>query len=174
MPDINASALIDRLARFPEALQPLLRNLPDDQARFKPPSGSWSILEIVRHLADEERDDFRIRLRLTLESPTDPWPGIDPENWARQRHYNEGSLPDALADFTRERAASLQWLNSLSNVDWSITHLHPRGPITAGDLLASWAAHDALHLRQVAKRFYELAARDGAPFKTDYAGPWGP
>ena len=47
------------------------------------------------------------------------------------------------------------------------------GPIRAGDLLASWAAHDMLHLRQIAKRKFELIQQAGGEFTTDYAGPWG-
>ncbi|NUP91044.1 MAG: DinB family protein, partial [Candidatus Sumerlaeia bacterium] len=51
------------------------------------------------------------------------------------------------------------------------THRHPKaGPLRAGDLLAAWAAHDALHLRQIAKRLLDLARRDAGGFKTDYAG----
>jgi hypothetical protein len=53
--------------------------------------------------------------------------------------------------------------------------MHPKvGATAAGDVMASWAAHDALHLRQIAKRLWELAGRDGAPFRTGYAGEWGP
>jgi hypothetical protein len=40
----------------------------------------------------------------------------------------------------------------------------------AGDLLASWAAHDARHLEQIAKRLHGLAARDGTPYSVAYAG----
>ncbi len=42
----------------------------------------------------------------------------------------------------------------------------------AGTLFASWLAHDALHLRQIAKRMYELAVRDAGSFDTKYAGDW--
>jgi hypothetical protein len=39
-------------------------------------------------------------------------------------------------------------------------------------LLASWAAHDALHLRQIARRLHGLAARDAGPYGVAYAGEW--
>jgi hypothetical protein len=42
--------------------------------------------------------------------------------------------------------------------------------VHAGDLLASWPAHDARHLAQMARVLDALAARDGAPYSTDYAG----
>jgi hypothetical protein len=171
---MNPSPIISRLDRFATVLPPLVRNLPDEDARFKPPSGAWSILEIVCHLADEEVEDFRTRLRMTLEDPTRAWPKIDPEGVAKSRKYNEQDLAKALDRFTRERTASIQWLRSLPNPHWTRAYVHPKfGPQTAGMLLASWQAHDALHLRQIAKRLYELAARDGAPHTIGYAGEWG-
>jgi hypothetical protein len=39
--------------------------------------------------------------------------------------------------------------------------------------MASWAAHDALHLRQIAKRLYELTARDAGRYSAGYAGARG-
>lgn len=172
---MTPTLLISRLERFAAVLPPLVADLPDEDARFKPPTGAWSILEITCHLADEEVEDFRARLRLTLEDPTQDWPPIDPEAAARDRHYNAQNLTHTLDRFARERTASIAWLRSLSNPDWDRAFVHKKfGPQTAGMLLASWAAHDALHLRQIAKRLFELAARDGAPHTTGYAGEWGP
>jgi len=173
---MNAATIIDRLDRFPGALRGAVACVTEAQARFRPPSGAWSILEVVNHLVDEERDDFRARLRQTLEQPQPAWPPIDPEGWARQRRYNERALAESVAVFVQERRTSVEWLRSLpSTTDWSRAYQHPRfGPIHAGDLLAAWAAHDALHLRQIAKRLYELAGCDGEPFSARYAGEWGP
>lgn len=39
------------------------------QARWRPDAESWSILEVVNHLADEEREDFRTRLDFILHRP---------------------------------------------------------------------------------------------------------
>src|SRR5690606_10869240 len=130
------------------------------------------ILEVICHLADEEADDFRARTRLTLEDPAREWPKIDPEGWARDRNYNERDLSAELDRFAAARAESLAWLRSLHEPDWQSTHEHPRGNLTAGDLMASWAAHDALHLRQIARRLHELAARDAPGRDIGYAGPW--
>jgi hypothetical protein len=179
MARVNAEAIIRRLASFPAALRAAVAGVMEDEARWRPPhprypAGAWSILEVVCHLGDEEVEDFRARVAGTLRDPAAPWAPIDPEGWAVARRYNERDLGEALVRFAAERRASVDWLRSLSNPDWSIAHAHPTfGPIRAGDLLASWAAHDALHLRQIAKRLHELAARDAAEFRTRYAGEWG-
>jgi hypothetical protein len=171
---MNAQAIISRLERFAETLPAAVAGLSPDGASFKPTTGAWSILEIVCHLADEEVDDFRSRLRGVLDDPSKPLAPIDPEGWARERRYNEQDLVATVARFVRERRESIGWLRSMKDPDWTRSHEHPRfGPIAAGDLLASWAAHDALHLRQIAKRLYELASLDAPEYKTAYAGQWG-
>jgi hypothetical protein len=164
------------MARTPASLRALLTNLPTADARWRPPSGAWSILEILCHLCDEEVDDFRTRVESTLRDPAAAWNPIDPEGAARERRYNEQDPGAALARFEAERAKSIAWLRSLRSPDWTRAHTHAKigFPLSAADLLASWAAHDALHIRQIAKRLYELAQRDGGPgVSVKYAGEWG-
>lgn len=183
---MNLHVLIDRLAHFPRALEQVVAMVGDDAARFKPAvascgtpapagDGHWSILEICCHLRDEEREDFRVRLESTLRDPGAAWPAIDFERIATTRGYQRESLESALDEFAAAREVNVAWLRGLppmSALDWNHAHLHPSGhEIRAGDLMASWAAHDALHLRQIAKRLHELAARD-AGYDVTYAGDW--
>jgi hypothetical protein len=170
---MDAARLIAALERFGRVLPALVRDVAADEAAWKPPDGAWSILEVVCHLVDEEVLDFRHRLALTLSDPEQSWPPIDPEGWAVERRYNESRLSDAVPRFESLRAESIAWLRSLDRPDWNRARHHPKaGPIRAGDLLAAWAAHDQLHVRQIAKRMYELAGRDAGEFSTAYAGPW--
>ena len=170
---MNPQRLIDVLERFVDILPPLVRRVPADDLRWKPPDGAWSILEVLRHLGDEEVDDFRGRLEMTLRDPAAPWPPNDPEGWAVERRYNEADPGEALERFIAERRKSVAWLRGLGSPDWSQAYRHPKfGPIRAGDILVSWAGHDALHLRQIAKRMFQMAGRDGGEFTTDYAGDW--
>lgn len=170
---MNFPNLLASLDRFAHLLPAVVRDIPDDDVRSKPASGAWSILEIVGHLADEEEFDFRERVRLTLADPALLWPAIDPEGWAVERRYNEQQLADVVARFVQLREQSLQWLRSLEQPDWNRMHEHPQfGPFRAGDILAAWVAHDYLHLRQISKRLYELAARDAGEYSVRYAGTW--
>lgn len=171
---MNHEALIIGLSSFAQELPVVVARVSDADARWKPPSGAWSILEIVCHLVDEEVEDFRARLRLTLEDPKQAWPAIDPEGVAVSRRYNEQDLAERVRTFVRERGASVSWLRSLDSPRWENAYVHPKwGPISAGMLLTAWAAHDMLHLRQIAKRRYELACRAGEPYSASYAGDWG-
>jgi hypothetical protein len=167
----NAQGLIARLPRGAEAIRALVEGIGDEEARWRLPSGGWSILEVLCHLRDEETDDFRQRLRLTLEDPAKEWPKMDPEAWVTERRYQERALKPELEGFLAERRKSLDWLRGLNAPDWSRAHVHPRlGPMAAGDLLGAWVAHDLLHVRQIARLEYEYARSLAAPYKVDYAG----
>jgi hypothetical protein len=170
---MDVPALIDRLEINTGALQRLFAGVSREQAAWKPAPDRWSIVEVAAHLLDEEREDFRARLRLMLESPGDEWPPIDPPGWVTSRRYGERELSDTVIAFVEERARSISWLRSLADPDWGRAHQHPSlGTLRAGDLLVSWVAHDALHARQLAGLHWAYLRRLGAPFSPAYAGDW--
>ena len=166
-------SIVDRLEANAEVFGGLVRGVSPAQAVWRPAPDRWSILEVVCHLADEEVEDFRTRVDYALHRPGETWPPIDPEGWARTRGYLDRDPADVLRRFQAEREASVTWLRSLVRPDWSKTYTHPKiGSLSAGDLLACWAAHDALHLRQIAKRLHDLATRDVFSGDVGYAGAW--
>jgi hypothetical protein len=71
-----------------------------------------------------------------------------------------------------ERANSLTWLHDLSEPNWDVEYPAPFGPIKAGDLLASWVAHDNLHTRQLVELRRSRLLRMVAPYSVKYAGDW--
>ncbi len=170
---MRADRMILALENFGRLLPVLLDHLSQEDACWKPPSQNWSILEIVCHLLDEEVDDFRKRIEMTLQNPGDLWPEINPELWAVDRRYNERDLQEVVGRFVNARQQSVDWLRHLDHPNWFEVYRHPQlGPLRAGDLLASWVAHDQLHVRQIAKRKYEMINRDADEFSTHYAGDW--
>lgn len=169
----SVEVVAGRLAGFPAALRAAVAMFAASDTRWKPGPEHWSVLEICSHLLDEEREDFRVRLRSTLEDPSRPWASLDLKNIAEIRRYNDRDLASTLDDFEAERAASISWLHSLRDADWSRAYNHPEvGPVSVRDLLGSWAAHDALHLRQISRRLYQLAQRDVPGADIAYAGTW--
>lgn len=176
MPHLQPTNLIHRLASFPPILRACCQPLSPEDSGWKPSPAHWSIAEIVAHMLDEEIRDFRPRLRLTLElGEQAEWVLNDPEANVREIGNRPEKVAAMLDAFERERADSVAWLRSLdpAATDWNRHKLHPKfPPITCADLLASWAAHDALHLRQIAKRLYQLAQRDAPNADINYAGEW--
>lgn len=170
---MNLGAMTERMARYPSVVRAAATSVSGEDARWKPTPKDWSILEVCCHLLDEEREDFRLRLRSTLEDATRPWVPLDLTGVAEARGYNTRELGPTLEAFERERADSVAWLRGLGRVDWSTAYTHPKvGPVRAGELMVSWAAHDALHLRQISKRLYQMALRDAPGQSAVYAGEW--
>ena len=164
--------LADRLQTSGNILLELFAGVGDAEAQWRPAPDRWSMLEVLVHLGDEEREDFRPRISSILEDPAREWPPIDPEGWVVERRYNERDLAEALDGFRQERAASLEWLRGLGEPDWDRAHEHPSmGVLRAGDLLAAWAAHDDLHIRQIAQLRVEYLDVRLAPYSTRYAMP---
>ena len=169
---MNMNRLLSQMMEDAERVRALAQGVSDRQARWKPDPDTWSILEVVNHLLDEERHDFRVRLDYTLHRPGEPWPPIDPGGWVTERAYNQRDLGASLAQFLSERKASIAWLRALSTPDWDATYEAPWGLIRAGDLFASWVAHDLLHLRQLVELHWAHATTELSPYRPDYAGEW--
>ena len=168
---MDTNALIARMEAFPAALGALVAPLPAEEARRRPAEGKWSVLEVLGHLIDEEAQDFRVRTKRTLEDPTRAWPPLDPEGLVAARKWNEHDARELVSKFRDERGASVAWLRSLASPDWSRARAHPRlGTIRAGDLLASWVAHDARHLGQLARNLYGSIEATTVPYSLAYAG----
>lgn len=170
---MDAAATIAALETNPAAIAALVRAMPAEAVRWRPTPDDWSVLEVVNHLADEEREDFRTRLAFVL-SPGGELPPLNrPAAWVIERAYNARDLDESLARFARERQESLVWLRGLATPDWARAWEVASGyTLRAGDLLTSWAAHDLLHLRQLVEVQYLYRAQQAAPYRVAYAGDW--
>jgi hypothetical protein len=170
---MDSQALIHRLAAGTAVFQGLVHGVSKDQAIWRPSPKKWSILEVVNHLYDEEREDFRRRIDLILHRTDADWPPIDPEGWVASRDYGKREIEPSLRNFVEEREKSIAWLKELGEVDWGTHKDHPAaGRMTAGDLLGAWAAHDYLHIRQLARLHYDYVSVLAEPHGTAYAGRW--
>jgi hypothetical protein len=109
------------------AISSLTLGIPAEKARWKPDPEKWSILEVINHLYDEERLDFRLRLDIILYHPNQSWPPINPQGWVTERAYNERDLVQSVDDFLKERQKSLAWLKGLENPDWNASVTAPFG-----------------------------------------------
>ncbi len=170
---MNIQPYITRLTNNAETVRAFGQGISDEQARWKPADDAWSLLEVINHLYDEERRDFRVRIDYTLHRPGETWPPINPGQWVIDEKYNERDLGESLANYLAERRKSLVWLADLATADWSMKAETPwGGTMRAGDLLAAWTAHDLLHIRQLNELHYRYLQAVALPYAVDYAGDW--
>lgn len=169
---LELNQIINRMRANADAIAALARDVSDAQARWKPTPAAWSLLEVVNHLYDEEREDFRTRVDYVLHRPGEQPPPIHPDDWVTARAYNQRDPRESLDVFLRERVASLEWLRGLHDPNWDAEYRSPWGDRRAGDLLHAWLAHDHLHLRQLNELHYTYLVQEAAPYSVEYAGDW--
>lgn len=169
---MKTGPIIQQLEANRLVFQSLLTGKDPDEYNFKPDAHSWSILEIVCHLLDEEREDFKTRVKNTLTTPLKQPPAIDPIGWVTSRNYSQQVYNERLEAFLTERKLSVKWLKTLDNAPWNNSFVHPvAGEMTARDLLVNWLAHDYHHIRQINRRQYEYLKKK-SNVNLSYAGDW--
>jgi hypothetical protein len=164
--------LYRELAASTEMIRALLAGIGQEEAQVKPSKSSWSILEVVCHLYDEEREDFREHLDFILHRQHEEWRPIAPQAWVKLRKYNERNFAAMRNKFFLERGKSLAWLRRIRNSDWNIPYRSKWGTMTAGDMFASWVAHDNLHIRQLVELRRARIEKIARPHHIRYAGEW--
>lgn len=164
--------IIAQFQRNKEALYNLLNNESQDVFLWKQAPEKWCLLEIICHLYDEERLDFRFRVQWVLEKPHQIPPPFNPLNWMIEHQYMQQDYETMLHKFVAEREQSLIWLKSLKNVNWDSSFEHPKlGTMTAKLFLTNWLAHDYLHIKQILRLKYDYL-KHSSGINLNYAGTW--
>lgn len=154
------------LRRTPDVLDALLRGLPVPWVHENEGPETWSSFDVVGHLIEAEETNWIPRLRhLVRHGESAVFPPFDRLGFvARTRG---GSMAELLDTFREARGRSLVQLEALGLTpgDLGRPGRHPDfGPVTLGQLLATWAIHDLNHLGQIVN----VLARQHAAA----VGPW--
>jgi len=168
---MNTAYLVAVLTTQAELVRTLVDDVSPDQAVWKPDPERWSILEVVNHVYDEEREDFRVRLDILLRASDEPWPPIHPMEWVTERKYNAREPVASLENFLAERRASLDWLAALQSPDWDAGVQSPWDYfMRAGDMAASWVVHGQWHIEQLIRLRRDWTIEQVKPYDVRYAG----
>lgn len=169
---MNIKYHINQLKRNAETFNSLLANRNEEEIHWKKSDEKWNLLEVICHLVDEEKEDFRVRLKNVLETPHLKPPTIDPVGWVSSRNYKAQNYSEKLKDFGRERSRSLEWLTSLTNCDWEKGYDYGHhGFVTGAFFIHNWLAHDYLHIRQIVRIQYDYL-NFISDDRIQYAGKW--
>lgn len=165
--------LYQELINSTDMIRTVLSAVSQEEAQYKPNRSTWSVLEVTCHLFDEEREDFREHLDFILHrQSTSNWHPIAPQAWVKSRKYNQQNYKTVQRNFFREREKSLMWLKGLKNANWKMEYKSQFGSMKAGDMFASWVAHDNLHIRQLVELRRVYIERTTKPYRIRYAGDW--
>lgn len=169
---MNYNFIFENLNNNKSVFQKLLFHTSEAEYLWKSSPDKWCLLEIVCHLYDEEREDFRTRVKFTLETPEQASPPIDPVGWVTSREYIKQDYLSMLNKFLEERDDSIRWLHSLKSPEWGNAYQHPKyGPMSAKMFVTNWLAHDYLHIRQIIKLKLDYLKKLSGESLV-YAGEW--
>ena len=154
------------LERTPGTLRALLDGLPSAWTDAREGPERWSPYDVVGHLIHGERTDWIPRAEMILRvGEGEPFPPFD--RVAMFRDSAGESLGELLDTFARLRAENVSRLRAmaLTPADLARRGRHPEfGPVTLGQHLATWVAHDLSHIRQIVRTM----GREYA----EAVGPW--
>ncbi len=140
------------LERTPETLRAILEGLPEPWVRQNEGGESWSPFDVVGHLIDGEETDWIPRAKIILSRSGEPFVPFD--RFAHKDRNRDMTLTQLLETLARWRRKNLETLAGfkLRSSDLSLPGIHPElGPVTLGQLLATWVVHDLGHIAQVAR-----------------------
>jgi hypothetical protein len=154
------------LRQTPQVLSALLAGLPPRLLAVNEGPGTWSPIDVLRHLLWCEVDDWVQRVRIIrTKGPAHSFKSFDREEGFRR--YADWPVDRLLQEFTRLRADSVAEIEGmhLSAADLAAEGQHPAfGRVSLEQLLGTWVTHDFAHLTQVARVLTKEAGR--------HAGPW--
>ena len=155
------------LVQTPDALEALIRRLPQPLLEAREGPNTWSPVEVVAHLVSAERTNWITRLRVVFIDADKHFRPFD-----REAAANEMSRADSsqlLNEFRSLRETNLVTLDRFwaEGRDWSSTALHPElGEVTAQQLLSTWVVHDLGHVAQICRVLAKNWKEDIGPWQT--------
>lgn len=157
--DVRAS-----LAQAPRVVEGLIAGAPRDALEWREAPGAWTPVEVLAHMADAEITDWPPRVERILSGGGRFLPFDREAGFARYRGWSAEAL---VGEFGQLRRANLDRLDrlALTAPHLRLTGEHPEfGPVSLGQLLATWAAHDMAHVSQLARILTRAFGR--------HVGPW--
>src|SRR5215218_5289361 len=119
----TSDAVIEALARAPEIVVPLVREVPSAILKRRPSPSRWSAHEHACHLAHVHALFFE-RLDLMLREPEPFIGGYQPGEQDADDMLLRMDLDDSLRRYVADRARLVSRLRALSDADWTRSARH--------------------------------------------------
>lgn len=147
MNDLND--LLERFRHSPSLLERALDGVTEEESKFSPAPGKWTIRQIVRHVADTEIV-AGMHLRLILAEDRPALGMFDQDKWAANLNYHASDPSDALLDFGVLRELNAEMLAALPPEAFDREGIHPElGVTTARQWVDRFTRHVDRHADQI-------------------------
>lgn len=151
MEDFERRRYFETLATTPQTLKAALKGLSKKVLLWTPAPGKWSILEILCHMRDMEREAYIERYTRILTENEPALPNLEGEAFAILRGYRRQKAPEVVREWVALRRQTLQLLRKAGKAQWARAGVHATaGRLTMEDLIQRHAVgNDEAHLRQI-------------------------
>ncbi len=130
-----------------------LKEIPEEIWNYKPDEKSWSIHQIIVHLADSEAHAYT-RLRTMIAENGSEVAAYNQDLWANELDYPNQSFHHALELFRLLRKLSTDVLMNLSEEKFSRFAVHSEhGQMNVDDWLISYDDHAQSHASQLLRNY---------------------
>ena len=141
--------MLQLFRRGPDILEAAITGIPEDESRFVPAPGKWTIRQITRHLADTEIV-VGMRLRQMIAEDRPQMARFDQDAWANALGYNDYDLAESAALFRVLRNDMSTVLEVLPSAAFDRVGLLPDGGTsTLGDWVLRFGRHVEKHAGQI-------------------------
>ncbi len=142
--------LLSILAAQADDLARLVGKLNDEQSLMRHPPYTWSIKQVVGHLADCERVFGYRALRLARNDKT-PLPGFDENAYMQFANFDRCPIGDLVAEFELLRRSHLAMFRHLEADAWlriGVVNSHPMSVRAVACVMAGHAQHHLIILHK--------------------------
>jgi len=141
--------IVERVKSLPARVAREIEGLSEDELRWRPGEGQWSLKEVCGHLRDDS-EVWRQRLYMMI-TQTDPLlPRYDQEALVREHGYQDADFAALLGDFKRLRLEIAGHLAALARDNWKQTGRHREwGRMTVRQGMEMMIGHTEGHLEQI-------------------------
>lgn len=136
-----------------------VQGLSDEQLRWQPGPGKWSISEIVGHLVDSNIVNS-YRIRKIISEPVSPIATFAHEEWVSQQRFNETDLAEILDVYDALTRYNALLLRKLDEEQWLRIGMKPNEPISVAHIIDRFICnHVNEHLGQIERNKAAYDAR---------------
>ena len=129
-----------------------LRSISEEKANFSYAPQKWSIKQIVGHITDHERIKMFRAYLMSRKENIQLW-GYDQNALVENSRFDELTIDQLIADYLNVRRASISFIDTLSESQFSIKGFAREHEVTLEDFLKSIIGHENHHINIIKERY---------------------
>lgn len=149
---VVAGPIIPRLAAQAEELRTLLGRLRPDGTSYRYEAGTWSVKDVIGHLADSERI-FGMRATCIARGETAGLPGFEQDQYVAEGEFDARTVDSLLRELEQLRGANVEMFSGLADDRWDRMGTANGAPISVRALAWILAGHLEHHLAVLRERY---------------------